>query len=205
MATFKRKYVADNGSVEVPAKQPHYGNRSLSSDEDCDADVPGRLINHIGCADARSHVLIRTLAPKPGKGDIGLKLMRQMGYQEGTGLGKHSQGQVDVIATSTQKGRRGLGYTISDVHVDEQFEWSAEKEREFVSVREPIEWLGPCAEEPPTDMEKWPSYGMKKMTINDEVQFCDEDVVRGVLSCKEVFDQLSDHELRRARSSSKSP
>uniref|UniRef100_A0A182SCI5 G-patch domain-containing protein n=1 Tax=Anopheles maculatus TaxID=74869 RepID=A0A182SCI5_9DIPT len=38
-----------------------------------------------------------------------VRIMQQMGYKAGTGLGKAGQGRVDLIETSSQKGRSGLG------------------------------------------------------------------------------------------------
>lgn len=138
------------------------------------------------------------------KTDIGKKLMSKMGYTEGKGLGKHEQGIVDSISASSHKGRRGLGYSLSDVNVDKEFEWSEEKERDFVSVREEVKWIDQCPKPPPKDKEmvKWTTHGPKKLTIHDETDFCDKDVVKAVINCKNVFDKLSGHELRRARSMS---
>lgn len=137
---------------------------------------------------------------------IGKKLLAKMGYTEGKGLGKYEQGISEAIQASNQKGRRGLGFTIQDVKVDVEFEWSEEKELEFVSVEEEVSWIPePEDETPPSgDLEKqgWATYGPEKLKIDDEFEFCDENIVRGVCDCKSVFDQLSDHELRKCRSES---
>lgn len=44
------------------------------------------------------------------------RMMKQMGYKAGTGLGKTGQGRVDLIETSSQKGRSGLGRLPFAVH-----------------------------------------------------------------------------------------
>ena len=125
-----------------------------------------------------------------------------MGYKEGKGLGKNEQGLVDIIPTSNQKGRRGLGYSLSDINVEEDFEWSAEREKDFVCLTEDVKMLGPHPDIPPDKMDDWMKLGKKKLTIHDEMDFCDGAVVKGVINCKNVFDKLSGHELRRARSMS---
>ena len=50
-----------------------------------------------------------------------------MGHVSGTGLGKHSQGRVDIVESSRQKGRRGLG-VIKEGFEDNLLEWDFEKE-----------------------------------------------------------------------------
>ena len=50
-----------------------------------------------------------------------------MGYKEGTGLGKRGQGRVDIIETSLQKGRRGLGQTVKGFEASSDH-WNFEKE-----------------------------------------------------------------------------
>ena len=50
--------------------------------------------------------------PKPiGAGNVGYKLLLQMGWTAGTGLGRERQGPVDPIAVVHKKDRRGVGTT----------------------------------------------------------------------------------------------
>ena len=51
-------------------------------------------------------------------------------------------------------------------------------------------------------MDEWMKYGKKKMRIDDEISFIDEEILKKVLDCKTVFDNLEDKELRFARTKS---
>ena len=51
-------------------------------------------------------------------------------------------------------------------------------------------------------MEEWVKFGKKKMRIDDETSFIDEEILKKVLDCKTVFDNLEDKELRTARTRS---
>ena len=159
--------------------------KSLSDSSDDEDDYPKKVIK------------------KPKK-DVGHKLIKKMGWKEGQGLGAFEQGDVEVIPQSKQKGRRGLGYSLSDIKVDPEFEWDSEKEKQFVSVTEEIDWMPPCRSDIPDDNElrDWFTQGPKKLTIDDEDHFCDPEILRGVVTCKTVFDNLSGDELRKARSGS---
>lgn len=48
-----------------------------------------------------------------GAGTVGYRLLQQMGWTAGTGLGRKSQGPVDPIAVTQRKGREGLGAETS--------------------------------------------------------------------------------------------
>ena len=50
-----------------------------------------------------------------------------MGHKTGTGLGKHSQGRVDIVESSIQKGRRGLGVSVTGFE-EASLEWDFDKE-----------------------------------------------------------------------------
>lgn len=50
-----------------------------------------------------------------------------MGHKTGTGLGRHSQGRVEIIESSVQKGRRGLGAAVSGFET-KNLDWKFENE-----------------------------------------------------------------------------
>lgn len=51
-----------------------------------------------------------------------------MGFKEGEGLGKYSQGRKDIVEASNQKGRRGLGLTLQGFDQELNVDWRAEPE-----------------------------------------------------------------------------
>jgi hypothetical protein len=55
------------------------------------------------------------------------RIMSNMGYKPGKGLGKHGHGRVEPVEASTQKGRRGLGSKPSVVgEIPQDLKWSPE-------------------------------------------------------------------------------
>lgn len=50
-----------------------------------------------------------------------------MGFEEGRGLGRYGQGRSDIIETSQQRGRRGLGFRVEGFD-DKDFTWEEEEE-----------------------------------------------------------------------------
>lgn len=52
----------------------------------------------------------------------------KMGFREGEGLGKYSQGRKDIVETSNQKGRRGLGLTLQGFDRELNVDWRDEPE-----------------------------------------------------------------------------
>lgn len=51
-----------------------------------------------------------------------------MGFKEGEGLGKYSQGRKDIVEASNQKGRRGLGLTLQGFDQELNVDWRDEPE-----------------------------------------------------------------------------
>ena len=83
-----------------------YCNSELSKQIECIgfADQPIRIIHHFFVFQAK------------------------MGYQQGSGLGKHGQGRKEIVEASTQRGRRGLGHKIEGFEPSD-VEWDFEKEK----------------------------------------------------------------------------
>lgn len=53
------------------------------------------------------------------------RMMSNMGFKPGKGLGKFEHGRVEPIEASTQKGKRGLGFQASAVgEAPKDFKWS---------------------------------------------------------------------------------
>ncbi|XP_027732043.1 cap-specific mRNA (nucleoside-2'-O-)-methyltransferase 1 isoform X1 [Vombatus ursinus] len=132
---------------------------------------------------------------------VSQKMMAKMGFREGEGLGKHSQGRKDIVEASNQKGRRGLGLTLKGFDQELNVDWRDEPEP---SVCEQVSWFPECTTEIPDtqEMREWMTVGKRKMIIEDETEFCGEELLHNVLKCKSVFDDLDGEEMRRARTRS---
>ncbi|ELW66103.1 Cap-specific mRNA (nucleoside-2'-O-)-methyltransferase 1 [Tupaia chinensis] len=129
---------------------------------------------------------------------VSQKLMAKMGFREGEGLGKYSQGRKDIVEASNQKGRRGLGLTLRGFDQELNVDWRDEPEP---SACEQVSWFPECTTEIPDtqEMSDWMVVGKRKMVIEDETEFCGEELLHSVLQCKSVFDVLDGEEMRRAR------
>lgn len=145
---------------------------------------------------------INTELPMGNYSTVSKKLMASMGFTPGTGLGKRGQGMKDIIPTSKQRGRRGLGLSMEGLEPRSDITWDFDEEK--IDVVEPLDWIPECQEDPPTIkvLREWTLEGKKKLTIDDETCFCDEQVLQDVLTCKTVFDRLEPEEMRRARTRS---
>lgn len=137
--------------------------------------------------------------PLPGSGysTFAKKQMQRMGFKEEGGLGRYGQGRSDIIETSQQRGRRGLGFRVEGFD-DKDFSWEEEEE---VVIVEPRTCIPSCPRPPPTreEMEDWVGVSKKKLFIDDETEFCSEEVLSEVLKSKTVFDALSGDEFLKAR------
>ncbi|XP_072911899.1 cap-specific mRNA (nucleoside-2'-O-)-methyltransferase 1 [Hemitrygon akajei] len=132
---------------------------------------------------------------------VSQKLMMKMGYREGEGLGKFGQGRKEIVEASLQRGRRGLGLKVKGFDGDLNIDWQVETEP---SAYERVEWFPECSLKIPhaSELREWMCIGQRKMEIEDETEFCDGDLLRDVLRCKSVFDELEGEEMRRARTKS---
>lgn len=65
----------------------------------------------------------------------------KMGFREGEGLGKYSQGRKDIVEASSQKGRRGLGLTLQGFDQELNVDWRDEPEVTGVGRRRAVKPL----------------------------------------------------------------
>ncbi|CAG03561.1 unnamed protein product, partial [Tetraodon nigroviridis] len=132
---------------------------------------------------------------------VSQKLMAKMGFREGEGLGKFGQGRKEIVEASTQRGRRGLGLKLQGFQGELNVDWRDEPEP---SATETVDWFPECTTEIPDsdELREWLILGQRKRKIDDETEFCTEDLLHNLLRCKSVFDTLEGEEMRRARTRS---
>lgn len=110
--------------------------------------------------------------------------MAKSGYQPGKGLGKHGQGIVEPVKASEQKGRRGFGYVPKEY----EDEVPIDPEQEKISVVEQLYWLENLYSESDVltseQLAEWKTIGYEKLKIDDEINFCDPQVLHDVLEAK---------------------
>uniref|UniRef100_A0A8C9ERA4 Cap-specific mRNA (nucleoside-2'-O-)-methyltransferase 1 n=1 Tax=Pavo cristatus TaxID=9049 RepID=A0A8C9ERA4_PAVCR len=114
---------------------------------------------------------------------VSQKLMAKMGFREGEGLGKYGQGRKDIVEASNQKGRRGFGLTLKGFDGELNIDWQDEPEP---SAYEEVDWCLECTTEIPDaqELKEWMTVGKRKMVIEDETEFCNEELLLNVLRCK---------------------
>ena len=136
-------------------------------------------------------------APRPEYSSFAQRMMSQMGYKEGKGLGRHETGRIDIIEASKQRGRRGLGLRLDGLEAKTDAVWNEDN----VMIRQDPEWIPknvhpiPLAEV----LSTWTSMAERKKSIDDEDQFCEQEILSGILKSKTIFDNLDSNELFKAR------
>ncbi|XP_031833970.1 cap methyltransferase 1 isoform X2 [Nomia melanderi] len=132
-----------------------------------------------------------------GKG-IAERIMQIMGYKHGDGLGKHRQGRLKPVEAAKQHGRRGFGHHVPGLEASGH-KWDSGEEE--VKAIETIEWIKNHHNDLPTssELKSWLKKGPKKLVIDDETNFCNEDIVTNIINSKAVFDKLDNVEMRHAR------
>ncbi|XP_010732995.3 cap-specific mRNA (nucleoside-2'-O-)-methyltransferase 1 [Larimichthys crocea] len=164
-------------------QRPRFSRPSVSSLDDQDGDVT------------------QTSSSFSLYNSVSQKLMAKMGFREGEGLGKFGQGRKEIVEASTQRGRRGLGLTLQGFQGELNIDWRDEPEPSAV---EKVDWFPECTTEIPDsdELRDWMILGRRKLKIEDETEFCTEDLLHTLLRCKGVFDSLEGEEMRRARTRS---
>uniref|UniRef100_A0A3Q3IKW6 Cap-specific mRNA (nucleoside-2'-O-)-methyltransferase 1 n=1 Tax=Monopterus albus TaxID=43700 RepID=A0A3Q3IKW6_MONAL len=164
--------------------RPGFSTSSISSFNAQDTDAPTETASNFSLYNSVSQ-----------------KLMAKMGFREGEGLGKFSQGRKEIVETSTQRGRRGLGLTLQGFQGELNIDWEDEPEPSAV---EKVDWFPECTTEIPDadELRDWMKLGERKLKIEDETEFCTEDLLHTLLRCKTIFDDLEGEEMRRARTRS---
>uniref|UniRef100_A0A671RP14 Cap-specific mRNA (nucleoside-2'-O-)-methyltransferase 1 n=1 Tax=Sinocyclocheilus anshuiensis TaxID=1608454 RepID=A0A671RP14_9TELE len=96
---------------------------------------------------------------------VSQKLMAKMGFREGEGLGKFGQGRKEIVETSTQRGRRGLGLTLKGFQGDLNVDWQDEPEP---SALESVTWFPESSPEIPDadELKDWMTVGQMKQTFS---------------------------------------
>lgn len=132
---------------------------------------------------------------------VSQKLMAKMGFREGEGLGKYGQGRKEIVETSKQKGRRGLGLILKGFEKDLNVNWRDQSEP---TAYEEVDWFPECTSEIPDadELSDWMTVGKRKLIIDDETEFCRDQLLESLLECKSAFDELEGEEMRRARTRS---
>uniref|UniRef100_A0A8R1DM14 Cap-specific mRNA (nucleoside-2'-O-)-methyltransferase 1 n=1 Tax=Caenorhabditis japonica TaxID=281687 RepID=A0A8R1DM14_CAEJA len=142
--------------------------------------------------------------PKKKQMSAAERMMQNMGYKSGEGLGKHAQGIAEPVALSTQRGRTGLGAAGAKA-VARDFTETWDEQKEEKTIEETVIWLTDIEDEKRKEIcqklvnDKWIVVKPKKMKIDDEYDFCDPEVLKNMLDAKDVFDAMSDKDLREAR------
>ncbi|CAJ0968054.1 unnamed protein product [Ranitomeya imitator] len=89
---------------------------------------------------------------------VSQKLMAKMGFREGEGLGKFGQGRKEIVETSKQKGRRGLGLILKGFEKELNIDW---RDMPEATAYEEVDWFPECSTEIPDadELSDWMTVG----------------------------------------------
>ncbi|KAM6915772.1 cap-specific mRNA (nucleoside-2'-O-)-methyltransferase 1 isoform 1-T1 [Xenentodon cancila] len=197
----KRRHEDSSSDEESQSRQDSSQNDSLSDQEDHRPGFSMPSISSSSSFDAQDIDGSRASSKFSMYNSVSQKLMAKMGFREGEGLGKFGQGRKEIVEASTQRGRRGLGLTLQGFQGELSINWRDEPEPSAV---ETVAWFPECTTEIPDadELQDWMTLGPRKLKIEEETEFCTEDLLHTLLHCKTVFDDLDGEEMRRARTRS---
>nr|XP_056709258.1 cap-specific mRNA (nucleoside-2'-O-)-methyltransferase 1 [Euleptes europaea] len=172
-----------------------------SSESDSESNERRRAGGTFGDKFGADHLVEDTRSRYAMYSSVSQKIMAKMGFKEGEGLGKYGQGRQEVVEASQQKGRRGLGLTLKGFDGKLTVNWKDEPE---AGAYEQVEWFPECTTEIPDaeEVKDWMTIGKRKLVIEDETEFCGEELLHNMLQRKTLFDELNGEEMRRARTRS---
>ncbi|KAK5977888.1 hypothetical protein GCK32_008426, partial [Trichostrongylus colubriformis] len=119
---------------------------------------------------------------------------------------KWRKGIVEAVALSTQRGRFDLGHNRTKtmgIGRDLMETWNESKEDK--TIEEHVRWMATCPESTRDwvldylEGSEWIEIGEKRLSIDDETNFCDGEILRKMLQSKNVFDVVPHRVLREAR------
>ncbi|XP_037541388.1 cap-specific mRNA (nucleoside-2'-O-)-methyltransferase 1 [Nematolebias whitei] len=196
----KGRHDESSSDEESQSRQDSSQNESLSDQED---HRPGFSMPSISSSslDSKDNDDSTQTSKFSTYNSVSQKLMAKMGFREGEGLGKFGQGRKEIVEASTQRGRRGLGLTLQGFQGELNVDWRDEPEP---SAIEKVDWFPECTTEIPDadELRDWMTLAQRKNKIEDETEFCTENLLHTLLQCKTVFDDLDGEEMRRARTRS---
>lgn len=201
---------SESGENNYPDQVNHFAGKRFRSDYSTTSsfsgtgdDEPDHETTDDGevNADADSNYTASSQEPSSSNKSVAQKMLERMGYTKGKGLGKHQQGIVNPVEAFKIKGRRGLGHDESEVEATaSEFDATIE----VVNIEEEVSWFNnryiDTVDE--VQLKKWLTLGVKKETIDDEINFCDPEILREVLKSKSIFDKIGAEEMRKARTRS---
>ena len=130
-----------------------------------------------------------------GGGTMAERMMAKMGYVAGGGLGKHGEGRAEAILDRGNVGALGLGYAVkglTDTASTMPEPLSAEEEIEMPAP-DWIELSAPALPVPEAEeLAGWAEEGGRVESIDDETGFVDGEILREMLSAKNVLDEIQD-------------
>ncbi|XP_078225208.1 cap-specific mRNA (nucleoside-2'-O-)-methyltransferase 1 isoform X3 [Callithrix jacchus] len=156
---------------EPPSSVNHGAKASATSLSGSDSETEGKQRSSDSFDDAfKADSLVEGTSSRYSMyNSVSQKLMAKMGFREGEGLGKYSQGRKDIVEASNQKGRRGLGLTLRGFDQELNVDWRDEPEP---SACEQVSWFPECTTEIPDtkEMSDWMVVGKKPLVKDREAE-----------------------------------